>query len=193
MKMSGVAHAVLGTIANGLFKATYAHQTIACIPACYKVRPLCYEVMNHSFDFWALYTTVSENDVQPDCVVCLERSPTCVAKKCGHILVCAKCFPTWCDTRALGDAVMKHSQDVGTLSRISKSVSDAKEKEKQLDRSTIEAEDDSPSDCVVCLERPPTFVFEKCGHLAICGKCRTWMCKERFNKLKTKKKCHLLI
>ena len=51
--MSGVAHAVLGTIANGVFQDTYADQKIACIPACYKVRPLCYEVMNHSFDFWA--------------------------------------------------------------------------------------------------------------------------------------------
>ena len=74
MRMSGAAHAVLGNIAGGVFQDTYADQKIVCIPACYKVRPLCYEVMNRSFDFWALSLVsksaraAGETDQQSDSV-----------------------------------------------------------------------------------------------------------------------------
>jgi len=37
--------------------------------------------------------------------------------------------------------------------------------------------DEAESECMVCLVRPPTFVFEKCGHFGVCGKCWKYMCK----------------
>lgn len=42
------------------------------------------------------------------------------------------------------------------------------------------------SECMVCLSRPPTCVFEKCGHLGVCGHCWKWMCKEQFANNKSK-------
>ena len=41
--------------------------------------------------------------------------------------------------------------------------------------------------CVVCLERPPTCVFEECGHLGVCGQCQRWLLVNQFNKNKIKK------
>jgi hypothetical protein len=38
MKMSGTAHAVLGTFANGVFQDTYADQKSACLNQCLLVR-----------------------------------------------------------------------------------------------------------------------------------------------------------
>ena len=40
-------------------------------------------------------------------------------------------------------------------------------------------------ECMICLSRPPTFVYEKCGHLGVCGPCRKWMCVAQYNKRKT--------
>ena len=39
-------------------------------------------------------------------------------------------------------------------------------------------------ECMVCLSRPPVFVFKKCGHLGVCASCCKWMRKEQFNKNK---------
>ena len=139
MEMSGTAHVVLGRFANGVFQATYAGQKFACMPACYKVHPLCYEVPDHSFDFWAsscfrkLTSVVGETGQQSNSV----EVPA-------------------------GFTLQPSSSYVGFCASM--------------------AEDDPPEDCVVCLERPPTFVFKKCGHLVVCGKCRKWMCKEQFNQ-----------
>ena len=143
MKMSGVAHAVLGTIANGVFQDTYADQKIVCMPACYKVRPLCYEVMNHSFDFWAQSWASKSASAARE----TDQQSNSVEVPAGFTLQPSSIYVGLC---------------------------------------TSMAEDDAPSDCVVCLERPPTFVFKKCGHLGVCGKCRKWMCKEQFNKSKAK-------
>ena len=41
------------------------------------------------------------------------------------------------------------------------------------------------TECMVCLSRPPTLVFEVCGHYGVCGPCRKWMCKEQFNRRKS--------
>ena len=35
------------------------------------------------------------------------------------------------------------------------------------------------------LVQTPTFVYEKCGHLGVCGPCRKWMCVAQYNKRKT--------
>ena len=143
MKMSGTAHAVLGTFANDVFQDTYADQKFACMPACYKVRPLCYEVMNHSFDFWAQSWASKPTSAARE----TDQQSNSVEVPAGFTLQPSSSYAGFC---------------------------------------TSMAEDDAPSDCVVCLERPPTFVFKKCGHLGVCGKCRKWMCKEQFNKNKDK-------
>ena len=46
-------------------------------------------------------------------------------------------------------------------------------------------DDEVESECMVCLSQPPTHVFEKCGHLGVCGNCWKWMCKEQSTKNKT--------
>jgi hypothetical protein len=40
-------------------------------------------------------------------------------------------------------------------------------------------------ECMVCLSRPPRFVFQACRHYGVCAHCRTWMCKSQFNASKT--------
>ena len=150
MKMSGTAHAVLGTFANDVFQDTYADQKFACMPACYKVRPLCYEVMNHSFDFWAQSWASKPTSAARE----TDQQSNSVEVPAGFTLQPSSSYAGFC---------------------------------------TSMAEDDASSDCVVCLERPPTFVFKKCGHLGVCGKCRKWMCKEQYNNNKDKNpRCRLL-
>jgi len=53
--MSGKLHAVQGTFANGEFRDTSAHDKLACLPACYRIRSRAreYYVKGHSFDFWS--------------------------------------------------------------------------------------------------------------------------------------------
>ena len=43
-------------------------------------------------------------------------------------------------------------------------------------------------ECMICLSRPPTFVFQSCGHLGVCGPCRKWMCKHEYNRGKTSRR-----
>lgn len=43
-------------------------------------------------------------------------------------------------------------------------------------------------ECMICLSRPPTFVFQACGHMGVCGPCRKWMCKHEYNKGKTSRR-----
>ena len=66
MNMSGVAHAVLGAVGGGKFIDNYSVFKQACIPAVYKVRPLCYEVLYHSFDFWGQFSSASRDKIQMD-------------------------------------------------------------------------------------------------------------------------------
>ena len=41
-------------------------------------------------------------------------------------------------------------------------------------------------ECMICLERPPTLLFEKCGHLGVCGPCATFMLNGQNMKNKSK-------
>ena len=41
-------------------------------------------------------------------------------------------------------------------------------------------EDEVKPECMICLERPPTRLFEKCGHLGVCGCCATGLMKEQY-------------
>ena len=42
-----------------------------------------------------------------------------------------------------------------------------------------------PRECMVCLHRSPSFVFQACGHHGVCNFCRKWMCKQQYNKNKS--------
>ena len=160
MKMSGNAHAVEGTLVNGEFRDSYAHPTLRCIPVCYKVRNVCYSVVNHSFDFWAPHFFSSSGD--EDFSSSGDKDWMMVGNE-GTILNHANS-----ESRARGSAVSTlelSSTPVGWAAPV--------------------VEDEAEAACMVCLERPPTIVFEKCGHLGVCGKCRKYLCKEEFNKNKS--------
>ena len=46
--------------------------------------------------------------------------------------------------------------------------------------------------CVLCIDRPPNFVFQQCGHLCLCSKCRTavYLQTVRNNKQRSESKSH---
>ena len=49
-------------------------------------------------------------------------------------------------------------------------------------------EESLPSpECMICLSRPPTFIFQACGHSGVCGPCRKYMCRHEYSQGKTSK------
>ena len=120
-KMCGIVHVVQGTVVDGKFKDTYSDGGVGMLPVCYQIRSRKrYWVPNHSIDFWSDKATGEElppattgcagaataepganssglemptvkGEVEPECMVCLSRTPTCVFETCGHLGVCGHC------------------------------------------------------------------------------------------------------
>ena len=143
-KISGLAHAVQGTIADGEFCDTYAHSSLCIQPPCYKislqdVTKKRYWLSNHSFDFW-----------------CGENSGRTVSEVSG---------------------MGSKSEATGSADNLLKMPAGFK--------LTMPTEKNSP-ECMVCLGRPATLLFERCGHLGVCGQCAKFMLNEQNMKNKSK-------
>ena len=175
-KTSGKAHAVLGTFVNGEFRDTYAHEKLRCLPACYKVRPKSYQVMNHSFDLDSL------------CSELFGRRPAALRTNADEDRLIGTTAAGETDgqsTSADEDWSIAASVDVETCQASTSADEEPSSTPAGFWAAVVHVQDEAESECMVCLERSPTFVFEKCGHLGVCYKCRQWMCKEHFNKNKS--------
>ena len=150
-KMSGAAHAIQGTVINGEFRDTYAHQKLAIVPPCYRIR-FCNKpcwVMHNSFDFWSVEATTTIVDFDEELTttgeewLILEKEETITDKQ---LLIPRKEeSPDLQDANPAGFVLVDSDVSKSTAySSVSKVTSEYV--------------------CMLCLARPPTCVFEKCGH-----------------------------
>ena len=140
-KMSGIAHVVNGTIMmNGEFVDTNAC-SIGCLPSCYKIRLMHqnlrgnFWVTNRSFDFWS-----------------------------DDIFVTPSQISTSAEDRTFGRTIAE-SHGAGTSSDSTIAESHGGGSVASRPAGFVLQDDEVESECMVCLSRPPTHVFERCGHL----------------------------
>ena len=140
-KMSGIAHVVNGTIMmNGEFVDTNAC-SIGCLPSCYKIRLMHqnlrgnFWVTNRSFDFWS-----------------------------DDIFAIPSQISTSAKDRTFGRTIVE-SHGAGTSSDSTTAESHGGGSVVSSPAGFVLQDDEVESECMVCLSRPPTHVFERCGHL----------------------------
>ena len=177
--MSGKLHAVQGTFANGEFRDTSAHDKLACLPACYRIRSRAseYHVAGHSFDFWSdeLHSSCSGQSHGLDGSANTDFSTNIIDL---HILAN---FASTSSAAACGtdDGLVASANEGFSTDIISTSSAAACG---AAERHPNDIANESEAECMVCLSRPPTFVLKACGHFGLCRCCWKWMCKEQFNR-----------
>ena len=183
--MSGKVQAIQGTFTNSKFQDTYAQQRLACLPACYRIRPCFrpYSVINRSIDFWAEELHSNESEV----VITEEEASNgrlqALAEGTGPNSVHASSFAV-VSSRARADEEYLMEGIAGNHSP--ETISSSSEVACVfIEQESGGIADKVQTECMVCLSRPPTLVFEVCGHYGVCGPCRKWMCKEQFNRRKS--------
>ena len=162
---SGTAHAVMGSFESGEFRDTYAHPNLRCLPACYKICAKRREMIGHRFSFGLVGGVFRcwKDELDSHCreIIEAERDQQ--------------------SSSNLGEA--SDADLVSAAGVTDKNLRNAKS-ESVTEHLTPIKDAEEEAECIVCLERSPTFVSKKCGHFGICGTCRKWMCKEHFNKYK---------
>ena len=158
-KMSGKVHAVQGTVVHGEFHDTYAGEILTVAPPCYKIyfRAKPLFVPSHSMDLW------SENHWKAK--TARENRKRNKEPKTSSLLLSRSNQLQRAEERRMEQEKSKPNPQ------------DPQERMK---------EENASQECMVCLARPPTCVFDKCGHLGVCGHCGKWMLCLQYNKGKAK-------
>ena len=182
-KMSGLAHAVQGSVVDSEFRDAFAHDTLCIAPSCYKIR-LCseaYWVINKSIDFWSELISAESLRVNQQCFSSQlhvgeseESSNLGSEYRSGS----ARLEENWCMLTLDGNSsVIVAPSAGGSAHGVSESCAGVV---------ALVVREEVAEECMVCLSRLPTCIFEKCGHFGVCWHCAKWMLKEQFNKHKPK-------
>ena len=204
--VNGKVHAVPGTFIHGEFRDAYANQRLGCLPVCYKVRvrSASFYVPHHSFDFEVICEGMLQRSLDNHSIVSTSVGDdesmvsTSGSETEDFVVSASSCFSTSLSDSAtksvsqsevICEGMLRRSLDNQSSSCFSTSLSDSATESvsQSIAVSTLEhgsTPDEAEPECMVCLDRAPTVVLEKCGHLGLCGKCWKWMCKEHFNRKK---------